>query len=119
MDDLKLSALLCSRLCHDLISPIGAVNNGIGVMMEDGNEDMREQALDLVAFSAGEAVRRLQYYRLTFGSPGGTSASLGLEDARKAAQGLLSEGRVILAASKSFQGPAGDRLGPSVLALRR
>ncbi len=119
MDDLKLSAPLCSRLCHDLISPIGAVNNGIGVMMEDGNEDMREQALDLVAFSAGEAVRRLQYYRLTFGSPGGTSASLGLEDARKAAQGLLSEGRVILAASKSFQGPAGDRLGPSVLALRR
>lgn len=55
MKDLELAALLCSRLCHDLISPIGAVNNGIEVMMEGGGEDMQAQALELVTYSAGEA----------------------------------------------------------------
>ena len=96
MNDLNLTALLCSRLCHDLISPIGAVNNGLEVLNEEDDEAMRTQALDLVSFSAGEAVRRLQFYRLAFGSSGGSSASLDVGDGRKVAQGLLSSGRIAL-----------------------
>lgn len=96
MNDLNLTAMLCSRLCHDLISPIGAVNNGIEVLSEEDDEAMRAQALDLVSYSAGEAVRRLQFYRLAFGSSGGSSTSLALGDARKVAQGLLSSGRITL-----------------------
>ena len=96
MNDLTLSALLCSRLCHDLISPIGAVNNGIEVLLEEDSEDMRAQAIDLVSYSAGEAVRRLQFYRLAFGAAEGSGTGLGLEDARKAAEGLLSNGRIAL-----------------------
>lgn len=53
MNDLDLAAHLCSRLCHDLISPIGAVNNGIEVLMEGDSEDMQAQALELVTYSAG------------------------------------------------------------------
>ena len=96
MNDINLTAMLCSRLCHDLISPIGAANNGIEVLSEEEDEAMRAQALDLVAYSAGEAVRRLQFYRLAFGSSGGGSAGLALGDARKAAAGLLSSGRITL-----------------------
>ena len=96
MNDLNLAAMLCSRLCHDLISPIGAVNNGIEVLAEEEDEAMRAQALDLVSYSAGEAVRRLQFYRLAFGASGGSSAGLALGDARKVAGGLLSTGRITL-----------------------
>ncbi|MCH8110475.1 MAG: histidine phosphotransferase [Proteobacteria bacterium] len=96
MNDLDLAAMLCSRLCHDLINPIGAVNNGIEVLSEEDDEAMRAQALELVSYSAGEAVRRLQFYRLAFGSSGGRSNSLALGDARKVAQGLLSSGRITL-----------------------
>lgn len=96
MNDLDLAAMLCSRLCHDLINPMGAVNNGIEVLSEEDDEAMRAQALELVSFSAGEAVRRLQFYRLAFGSSGGRSNSLALGDARKVAKGLLSSGRITL-----------------------
>ena len=96
MNDLDLAALLCSRLCHDLINPIGALNNGIEVLSEEDDEAMRAQALELVSYSAGEAVRRLQFYRLAFGSSGGRSNSLALGDARKVALGLLSSGRITL-----------------------
>ncbi len=96
MNDLDLAALLCSRLCHDLINPIGALSNGIEVLSEEDDEAMRAQALDLVSYSAGEAVRRLQFYRLAFGSSGGRSSTLALGDARKVARGLLSSGRITL-----------------------
>ena len=96
MNDLDLAAHLCSRLCHDLISPIGAVNNGIEVLMEGDSEDMQAQALELVTYSAGEAVRRVQFFRLAFGASGGGGSSVSLEDARKAAEGFLSTGRIAL-----------------------
>jgi histidine phosphotransferase ChpT len=96
MNDLDLAAMLCSRLCHDLISPMGAVSNGIEVLSEEDDEAMKVQALDLISYSAGEAVRRLQFYRLAFGSSGGTSTSLALGDARKVSHGLLSSGRITL-----------------------
>ena len=96
MNDLDLVALLCSRLCHDLISPIGAVNNGVEVLLEGGGEDTQAQALELVTYSAGEAVRRVQFFRLAFGASGGSGAGVSLDDARKAAEGLLSTGRIAL-----------------------
>jgi hypothetical protein len=53
-------------LCPDLISPIGAVNNIIEVFIEDGGEALAAQALELVTYSTGEAVRRLQFFRVAF-----------------------------------------------------
>jgi len=55
MDEIRLAAFLCSRLCHDLIGPVGAVSNGLELFYEETDLAVREQALDLTAMSAGEA----------------------------------------------------------------
>lgn len=64
--DTKLAEMLCTRLCHDLTGPIGAVNNGAEFLEEDGF-DMDHEALQLILSSATEAVHRLQFYRQAYG----------------------------------------------------
>jgi histidine phosphotransferase ChpT len=92
--DLKLAALMCSKLCHDVIGPIGAVNNGIELLQDDDSADMREQATELVAQSASEAAARLQFYRLAFGLAGGMGTEISLRDARNLCREFLSFGKV-------------------------
>lgn len=94
MIDLKLAALMCSKLCHDVIGPIGAVNNGIELLQDDDSADMREQATELVAQSASEAAARLQFYRLAFGLAGGMGSDISLRDARNLCRDFLSYGKV-------------------------
>jgi histidine phosphotransferase ChpT len=96
MSATHLTALLCSRLCHDLISPIGAVNNGIEILADEQDADMRAQAIDLMAHSALEAARRLAFFRLAFGAAGGMGDSIRIEEARQAAQGMFVNGRTRL-----------------------
>src|SRR5260370_40532632 len=67
---LDLAALLCSRLCHDLISPVGAIINGLEVMEEDKDEETKTFALDLIKKSATQASAKLQFCRLAFGAAG-------------------------------------------------
>ena len=69
--DLLMSALLSSRLCHDLVGPIGAVNNGVE-LMADSDDEMRAEAESLIAKSAGQAIHRLGFFRLAYG---GTATS--------------------------------------------
>ena len=69
-DRLELAALLCSRVCHDLISPVGAIVNGLEVLDDDPKPDDREFALDLIRKSAKTASARLQFCRLAFGAAG-------------------------------------------------
>ena len=90
--DLKVAQLLCSRLCHDLVGPVGAVNAGME-LMGDGTGDP-EEAMALVASSGQQLNRRLIFYRLAFGLGAGARASVA--DARMLAQELLSEGSVAL-----------------------
>ena len=94
---LDLAALLCSRLCHDLISPVGAIINGLEVMEEDKDEETKTFALDLIKKSAGQASAKLQIYRLAFGASGSVGAQIELGDAEKAARGLFEDGKTILA----------------------
>jgi histidine phosphotransferase ChpT len=94
--DTLLANLLCSRLCHDLIGPVGAVGNGLEVLADEDDADMRRQALELLTFSAEEASRRLKFYRLAFGAAGGGEVPLSLGEAREAARGLLTGGKVAL-----------------------
>lgn len=94
MIDLKLAALMCSKLCHDVIGPIGAVNNGIELLQDKDSADMREQATELVAQSASEAAARLQFYRLAFGLAGGLGSEISLRDARNLCRAFLSYGKV-------------------------
>jgi histidine phosphotransferase ChpT len=90
---LDLAALLCSRVCHDLISPVGAIINGLEVMEEDKDEETKAFALDLIKRSAGQASAKLQFCRLAFGAAGSSGAQIELGDAEKAVRGLFEDGK--------------------------
>ena len=70
LDDLGLAALISSRICHDVISPVGAISNGLEVLDEEEDVQVREYALDLIRKSAAQASAKLQFARLAFGAAG-------------------------------------------------
>lgn len=89
LEALDLAALLCSRVCHDIISPVGAINNGLEVLDEDNNEEMKAFAFDLIRKSARQASAKLQFARLAFGAAGSVGAEIDLNDAEKVARGYM------------------------------
>ncbi len=95
MSDLKLAALLCSRLCHDLVGPIGAIGNGIEFLSGEDDPEMRAQAIGLLEMSAKQATARLRFYRLAFGSAGGDDVAISVYDAREAALAMFEGGKVV------------------------
>ncbi len=96
LEALDLAALLCSRVCHDLISPVGAIVNGLEVMEEDKNEETRNFALDLIKKSVKTASARLQFCRIAFGAAGSAGAQIDLGDAEKVARGFLEDDKTKL-----------------------
>jgi histidine phosphotransferase ChpT len=92
-DTLELAALLCSRVCHDLISPVGAIVNGLEVLDDNPKPDDREFALDLIRKSAKTASARLQFCRLAFGAAGSAGAQIDLGDAQAMARGHIEDGK--------------------------
>lgn len=88
ISDLELTALVASRICHDLISPVGAIANGLEVMDEDNDRDMRAHAMDLIRNSAARASAKLQFARLAFGAAGSAGAEIDLNDAQKVARAV-------------------------------
>jgi histidine phosphotransferase ChpT len=97
IDALDLAALLCSRVCHDLISPVGAIVNGLEVLEEEKDEATKEFALDLIKRSAGNASAKLQFCRIAFGAAGSAGAQIDLGDAEKIARGFLEDEKTKLA----------------------
>jgi histidine phosphotransferase ChpT len=93
---LDLAAFLCSRVCHDLISPVGAIVNGIEVLEEDKDEETKTFALDLIKKSAYQASAKLQFCRLAFGAAGSAGAQIDLGDAEKATRGLFEDNKTTL-----------------------
>jgi histidine phosphotransferase ChpT len=96
-DALDLAALLCSRVCHDLISPVGAIVNGLEVLDDARNADDRDFALDLIRKSARNASARLQFCRLAFGAAGSASAQIDTGDAEGMARGFLEDEKTKIA----------------------
>jgi histidine phosphotransferase ChpT len=96
LEALDLAALLCSRVCHDLISPVGAIVNGLEVMEEDGDAETKAFALDLITKSAQQASAKLQFCRLAFGAAGSAGAQIDTGDAEKVARGFIEDGKVKL-----------------------
>ncbi|AEV39156.1 hypothetical protein PSE_4654 [Pseudovibrio sp. FO-BEG1] len=90
LSSLDLAALVASRVCHDIISPVGAITNGLEVLDEEGNEDMADFAMDLIRKSARQASAKLQFARLAFGAAGSAGASIDLGDAQEVAVGYMS-----------------------------
>lgn len=97
LDALDLAALLCSKVCHDVISPVGAIVNGLEVLEEDNDPSMREFALDLITKSARQASARLQFARLAFGAAGSAGAAIDLGDAEAVARGMFQDDKMTLA----------------------
>lgn len=86
---LDLAALLASRVCHDIISPVGAMANGLEVLEEDQGEDMRQFAMDLIKKSATTASAKLKFSRLAFGASGSAGASIDTGEAEEVVQGYM------------------------------
>src|SRR6185369_8359400 len=89
IDPLELAALVASRVCHDIISPVGAIVNGLEVLEEEKDESMREFAQDLVQKSARQASAKLQFSRLAFGASGGAGAELDMADAGRVSAAFM------------------------------
>jgi histidine phosphotransferase ChpT len=98
LDALDLAALLCSRVCHDLISPTGAIVNGLEVLEEkQSDEETKNFALELIKRSAKTASARLQFCRLAFGAAGSTTAQIDLGDAQTMARAFIEDEKTKLA----------------------
>jgi histidine phosphotransferase ChpT len=97
IDALDLAALLCSRVCHDLISPVGAIVNGLEVLEEEKDEATKEFALELIKKSARTASAKLQFCRIAFGAAGSAGSQIDLGDAESNARGFLEDEKTKLA----------------------
>ena len=95
MKAVDLASLLCSRLCHDLMSPVGAFNNGIELLADEQDPAMRAQCLELLGDSARATANKLKFFRLAFGAGGGFGELIDANEARVALQGIFGAERRI------------------------
>jgi len=96
LEALDLAALLCSRVCHDLISPVGAIINGLEVLEEEKDEETNAFAMNLIKKSAGTVSAKLQFCRIAFGAAGSAGARIDLGDAEKIARGFFEDDKTRL-----------------------
>ncbi len=80
---LDLAALLCSRLCHDMLSPVGALNNGLELLADEKDPEMRQRCIDLLEQSAKTSANKLKFFRLAFGAAGGFGEMVSSEEAQQ------------------------------------
>ena len=93
----EFASLLCSRLCHDLLSPVGALNNGIELLADEHDPEMRARCMELLAESARASANKLKFFRLAFGAAGGFGDQVDTREARVAIEGLFGgDGRIQL-----------------------
>ncbi len=96
MPAIDFASLLCSRLCHDLVSPIGALTNGVELLMDENDPAMRAQCMELLEASARQAANRLKFFRLAFGAGGGYGSEVDVREIKAAVEGLFSPDKVKL-----------------------
>lgn len=96
MDPLDLAAVLCSRICHDVINPVGAIQNGLELLADEKDAGIRDDALDLIGKSAASASAKLKFARIAYGASGSAGASLDMGDAQAAATDLIVDNRTTL-----------------------
>ena len=95
--EIDFASLLCSRLCHDLLSPVGAMNNGIELLADEHDPEMRQRCMDLLAESAKSAADKLKFFRLAFGAAGGFGAEVDPNEAKLVIVPMVTaSGRTVL-----------------------
>lgn len=95
MTPVDFASLLCSRLCHDLLSPVGALNNGLELLADEHDPEMRARCLELLSDSAKASANKLKFFRLAFGAAGGFGESVDTREARAAIEGLFGDGHKV------------------------
>ena len=96
MDELRLASLLCSRICHDLVGSIGAVNNGLELLDTERDKETQREAMELIQFAARDLRLKAQYLRVAFGLPGAGAVEMALARTRELAVDLFESGKVEL-----------------------
>ena len=106
ISDLDLAALLCSRVCHDVISPVGAIANGLELFDDpEMDEETKATALDMIRSSARTAGAKLKFCRIAFGAAGTAGALIDLSEAGEVARGFVGDEKVKL----DWQAPRENR----------
>lgn len=88
-----LAAMLCSRLCHDLLSPVGALSNGLELLADESDAEMRAQCMQLLEQSAKISTDKLKFFRLAFGAAGGFGESVPVEEAEEVVTALAADAK--------------------------
>ena len=105
-----LAALLCSRLCHDMLSPVGALSNGLELLADETDEEMRARCIELLEQSAKISTDKLKFFRLAFGAAGGFGDNVPVEEAQEVIAALASDAKRVelnwAIASSSLPKPA-------------
>lgn len=91
-----LGALLVSRVCHDLISPVAAISNGLEILADEDDAQMREHAMRLIEHSVGQAKARLLFARMAFGAMGSAGAEIELREVANVAEEFFRVGKAKL-----------------------
>lgn len=93
LDDLHFTAFMSSKICHDLVGPVGAISNGLELLEEESDEETRAYALELIQYSASVARARLEYARLAFGASSALGSDVDLGHAGNIARAFVEEGK--------------------------
>ena len=94
MDDrqsIDLAAMLCSRLCHDMLSPVGALSNGLELLALETDPEMRANVMQLLEQSASISTNKLKFFRLAFGAAGGFGERVDVEEPKALIQALVAD----------------------------
>src|SRR3546814_7544392 len=75
-----LAAMLCSRLCHDMLSPVGALSNGLELLADEQDPGMRARCVELLEQSARISADKLKFFRLAFDAAGGFGEAVPVEE---------------------------------------
>jgi len=87
--DLELAALISSKICHDVINPVGAIYNGLEILDEDDDAQAKTYALNVIRNVTEQASARLQFARFAFGAAGSAGAMIDLGTAEQISRGFV------------------------------
>jgi histidine phosphotransferase ChpT len=90
-----LAALLCARICHDLVGPVGALETGLALLNDEDNLDMHDDAIELIKIGAGQASAKLKFLRIAFGAGGSAPAIMACAELERLGRGVYPDGKIV------------------------
>ncbi len=92
-DAIDLASMLCSRLCHDMLSPVGALSNGLELLAGEKDPEMRQRCFELLEQSAQISADKLKFFRLAYGAAGGFGDQVDVAEARAVIDALARDAK--------------------------